>query len=263
MLLFDLLVGAHIVTGAVGLTTLWVPVLGRKGGADHRRFGRIFVRSLLATGCLALGISVCSLIAPLETHPFADDPAQVRGVFGWMMLYLAVFTINLSLYGRDCVRNRARHGRNRNPRNLALQAATSVLALNCAWQGWRLGEGLLVGIALVGLVAAVLFTRFILTPDPPANEWLVQHTRGLVGAGISVYTAFFAFGAVNFMPALAFNPGLWATPCTLGVGYLVWHQLRIRGTFRRLAVSSVPRDPRGGRPGTPPARSQPTASPPR
>ncbi len=233
MLLFDILLVAHILTGAVGLVTVWVPILGRKGGADHTRYGRLFARCLVATGLFAAGISLCTLAKPLETHPFADDAALVRGIFGWMMLYLAILTINLSLYGRACVRNRRHHARNRTALNLALQGATVAAAINCAWQGWLLGQALLMGIAVVGVAAGVLNTRFILRADPPPGEWLIQHQRGLVGAGISVYTAFLAFGAVNFMPAMAFSPLLWATPCTLGVAYLLVHQARVIAGRRR------------------------------
>ena len=136
--------------------------------------------------------------------------------------------------GLLCIRNRRRHERNRHPLNLFLQLATFVTAANCAVQGFALGNGLMVGISVVGLTAAILNTRFILRSAPPVNEWLIQHTRGLVGAGISVYTAFLAFGAVNLLPAYAFNPYVWATPTVLGVGLLLYHQFRITGQRRRV-----------------------------
>lgn len=236
MWLFDTLVALHIVTGTVGLVTLWVPIAGRKGGAAHRRWGLIFARALLATGILAIGISLVTLRWPLETHTFWDDAARIRGLFGWMMLYLATLTIQLSRYGLLCVRNRRNHAANREPLNVALQLATLATALNCAWHGALLDEPLMIGISVVGTASAVLNLKFIYTAEPPLNEWLVQHTRGLVGAGISVYTAFFAFGAVNFLPALALHPGLWATPCTLGVALLIYHQGRVMLQRRRLAA---------------------------
>ena len=92
----------------------------------------------------------------------------------------------------------------------------------------------MLGIAVVGLAAAILNTRFILTTTPPLNEWLIQHTRGLVGAGISVYTAFLAFGAVNLLPAYALNPYVWATPTVLGVSLLLYHQAKITLARRRV-----------------------------
>ena len=231
---FDTLVALHIVSGTVGLITLWVPIIGKKGSPTHRRWGRIFAHALLITGILAIGISVVTLLYPLETHPFSDDEALVRGLFGWMMLYLATLTIMLSRYGMWCIQNRANHKGNRTALNFALQGATFVTAANCAWQGYLINQPLMIGISIIGLLSAVLNTRFILQDKPPLNEWLIQHTRGLVGAGISVYTAFFAFGAVNFMPVLAFNPVLWSTPCTLGIALLLYHQYKIMMQRRRL-----------------------------
>lgn len=234
--LFEYLVWAHIATGSVGLATLWPPVLGRKGTPFHKACGKVFWGALLATGAIAVGISTCSLLAPLETHPFTDDAAFVRGMFGWMMLYLAVMTVNLAWYGRVIVQNRRNHPANRTLLVFLLQAATFVTAVNCAWQGFRIGQPLMVGMSVVGLAASVLNTQFLLRRDPPWNEWLIQHSRGLVGAGISVYTAFLAFGLVNSVPSLALNPALWAVPCTLGVAYLLWHQFRIVRERRRRAA---------------------------
>jgi hypothetical protein len=236
---FELLIAAHIVTGTIGLITLWIPIIGRKGSSLHKRWGHVFANALLLTGVFAAGISLCTLIAPIETHPFWDDAALIRAVFGWMMLYLAVMTINLAHYGRLCIRNRQDHARNRTVLNLSLQAATFFTALNCAIQGALIDKPLLIGMAIVGLAAGVLNSRFILRDSPPHQEWLIQHSRGLVGAGISVYTAFLAFGAVNFMPQFAFSPVLWATPCALGVGYLIYHQARIVLARQRRRTADV------------------------
>jgi len=231
---FDILVGMHIISGTIGLVTMWVPIIGKKGGEVHKRWGRIFAHALLITGILAIGISLVTLRYPLATHPFSDDVAMVRGMFGWMMLYLAMLTIMLSRYGMWCIQNRHQHEKNRHLPNLGLQAATFATAANCAWQGYLINQPLMIGISVIGLLSAVLNTRFIFQKAPPFNEWLVQHTRGLVGAGISVYTAFFAFGAVNLMPQLAFNPILWSTPCTLGVSLLLYHQFKIMLQRRRI-----------------------------
>ena len=231
---FNVLVGLHIISGTVGLVTMWVPVVGKKGSKTHKRWGRVFAQALLITGILAIGISLVTLRYPLETHPFATDAALVQGIFGWMMLYLATLTIMLSRYGLWCIQNRRNHKANKHFLNLALQAATFVTAANCAWHGYLINQPLMIGISVIGLLAAVLNTRFILQRDPPMNEWLIQHTRGLVGAGISVYTAFLAFGAVNLMPHLAFHPVLWSTPCTLGVALLLYHQFKVIMQRRKL-----------------------------
>ena len=234
--LFEALVIVHILTGSVGLICVWVPIIGKKGGRAHKRWGKVFAYSMLITGSVAIGISLCTLHSPLATHPFSDDEPLVRGLFGWMMLYLATLTIMLAWYGLLCIRNKERHGANKNAVNIVLQILTFAAAANCALHGIRLENGLMIGISIVGLTAAVLNTRFIFRREPPLNEWLIQHTRGLVGAGISVYTAFLAFGAVNLLPAYAFNPFVWSTPTVLGVGLLLYHQNRIMSQRRRLRL---------------------------
>jgi hypothetical protein len=53
-----------------------------------------------------------------------------------------------------------------------------------------------------------------------------------VGCGISVYTAFMAFGSLRIMPELALHPVLWAIPLVTGVSIIVWHWNKL-GAFRR------------------------------
>ena len=71
---FEVLVAAHIMSGSIGLIAFWVPVIGRKGGASHVYWGRIFIQSMLITGALAIGISTATLIvagAPASTTPLS------------------------------------------------------------------------------------------------------------------------------------------------------------------------------------------------
>lgn len=233
MFVFDALVAAHVVTGTTGLASVWVPILARKGSVNHKFWGRVFVGSMLATGTFAVGLSLCSLTWPLETHPFSDDAALVRGMFGWMMLYLGILTIALAWHSYVTVRHktdRALYGRGL---NVAIQAAMGLSALNCAVQGVLINQYLMVGVAVPGLAAAFLNSAYLRDRNPLRQEWLVQHFRSGIGTGISVYTAFFAFGAVNAVPSLAFNPVLWALPTVLGVGYMIHYQLQVtRQRFR-------------------------------
>ena len=221
-------VAAHIATGAIGLVLFWVPVIGRKGGATHRRTGRVFARCILATGCAAIGMSLCTLSDPLGTHPALADPVLVRGLFGWMMLYLATLTISLGWHGLMTIRNKADHAANRHWACVALQLAAIATALNCAAQGARIGQPLMMGIAVVGVASGVTNLVFIYTARPAPMAYLREHVKALVGAGISVYTAFMTFGLARLLPSHAFNPSLWAIPIVIGVSLIVYHQQRIR-----------------------------------
>lgn len=236
--LFRIFVALHIAFGSIGLVAFWLPILARKGGALHRSAGRVFTYTMLATGAAAVGISSCTLLAPLQTHPRLVghydarlglfDAALVRGIFGWMMLYLAVLTINLAWYGLLCVRNRRNHLDNRTWVNLALQVLLFVLAANCAGQGLLLHQPLMLGISLIGFATVATNVAFLATDAPRAGRWLLEHIKALVGAGISVYTAFSAFGAVQLFPTLALNPFLWSVPLAVGLTLIVYHQHGVR-----------------------------------
>jgi hypothetical protein len=223
---FHVLVAAHILTGTTGAIAFWIPVIGRKGGVDHKRWGRLFTRCMLATGALACAMSLLTLAAPMATHPHLAgklDAAFIQGVFGWMMLYMGILTINLAWYGWQCVLNRRQHEANRRPFNLALQGLVTVAALNCAWQGWRIDMFLMMAFSIVGVATGATNLWFIYKPRRAPHDWQKEHLKGLVGVGISVYTAFLAFGSVRLMPELALNPVMWSVPLAVGLGIILYH----------------------------------------
>ena len=135
--IFHALVSVHIVTGAIGLVSFWVPILARKGGDAHRVWGRRFVWLMLITGTVAVGISTTTVIAPVATHPHLmthpdfGSAESIRAIFGWMMLYLAILTVNLAWYGRMCTIHRRRHARHRSWHNMALQGILTLASINC------------------------------------------------------------------------------------------------------------------------------------
>ncbi len=239
--LHDLFIAAHIVIGSVGLVAFWVPVFGRKGGTPHRNWGTVFAYSMLAVGVLAIGISGTTLLDPAGTHPHMTfEPAFIANVFGWMMLYLAILTINLVCYGLACIANRRDHRRNRAWPHLALQALLLAATLNCALRGAMAGEPLMIGISAIGFATVGTNLWFIYSDGTDRQAWLRQHLKGLVGAGISVYTAFFAFGAVRLAPELALSPVLWAAPCITGLSIILYHWWDI---WRKTRGARAPRSP--------------------
>jgi len=241
---FEVLIALHITSGAPGLLTFWAPVIMKKGGDPHKFWGRAFTFAMLFTASVAAVMSVTTLIAPMATHPHLashpefSDPALVRGVFGWMMLYLAILTINLAWYGWRCIVNRADHLRNRDWRNMTLQALLAAASANCALQGALIGQAMMVGISLVGFATVATNLWFILKDAPGPMGWLLEHIKGIVGTGISVYTAFFAFGAVRLLPEAALSPVLWAVPLVVGLALIIYHQQKVRQRMkpRRIPV---------------------------
>jgi hypothetical protein len=242
---FHILIALHIMTGAPGLIGFWIPVAARKGAKVHRISGRIFVWLMLATASFAVMMATLTILDPVATHPklaahaLLGHPEIIRGIFGWMMLFLAILTINLAWYGRACIENRQDHARHRRPVNLALQAILVVAALNCAAQGALIGQWLMVGISFVGFATVGTNLWFMLRKAPRPLEWLTEHIKALVGTGISVYTAFLAFGAVRFVPELALSPVLWAIPLITGVSLILYHQRAVTAPLRRQRLKAA------------------------
>ena len=237
MSLFQLFLACHIITGATGLVLFWTPVLSRKGGAFHRLYGKWFSYSMLATGSFASSMAISTIIAPIENHHGIEDLALVRAIFGWMMLYLGVLTVALAWHGLGVARNRADHARNRAWLNVALQIAMTATALNCAIRGAAIGQPLMLGMATVGLIAGPMNLIYAFRARPGPRDYLIEHVKSSVGAGISVYTAFLAFGLVRAAPQLALNPLVWALPTFIGLGIIYYHRERIlRGARPAQAV---------------------------
>jgi len=237
--LFEWLVGLHIATGTVGLVVVWIPIAGRKGGALHRRAGTLFVQSMIATGFTAIGISITTLSDPTGTHPhlashaiFAD-PQTITNIFGWMMLYLATLTVNLARQGWLSMRNGLDHARNRVWHNLLSQVLLTVVSTNCFVRGALAAEPMMMGISMVGFATVATNLWFIYKPSPLPTDRIKEHIKCLVGAGISVYTAFFAFGAVRLIPELALQPGLWAIPLIVGLTLIIYHQRAVTRPARQ------------------------------
>ena len=242
---FDLFLIIHIAAGAIGLVTFWLPVLGRKGSDSHKRWGRVFARCIMVAGICAIAMSLLSLGWPLETHPQLTDATLVRGLFGWMMLYLAILTVSLVWHGLTAVELKADHAAHRRWFPVLLQVAVIVAAVNCAVRGYLIGQPIMIGISGIGLASAATNLWFIATPVPWRMQYLIEHFKALVGAGISVYTAFFAFGAVRLHPKSAFDPLLWATPCTIGLSIIVWHWWKAQKLKRQMAARLRDGVPRG------------------
>jgi hypothetical protein len=140
------------------------------------------------------------------------------------------------------VRNRNRAELNRTRAMYALQWLTIGAAINCAAQGWMMGEKLLIGLAIVGVATGWTNLHFLAKPSPTREDWLKEHVKALVGAGISVYTAFLAFGSVRLMPELALSPVMWGVPLAVGLVIIIWHRLALdraarqrRGTLAQAA----------------------------
>lgn len=235
---FSAFLVVHVATGAVGLFLFWVPVAGTKGAALHRRVGFWFSYLMYITASMAVGMSVNTVLAPAATHPhLADrDPEWIRNIFGWLMIYLAILTISLVRHGLQTVRHKKDHAAHRTVFDIGLQLLVIAFALHTAWRGWRADLPLLMGMPIVGIASGATNLYYIFRAPPARHLMVMEHLKALVGAGISVYTAFLAFGFVRLMPSHALNPKVWAVPLVVGLAIIIYHQVRLLLGARAVAA---------------------------
>lgn len=243
--LFRVFVWGHLVAGSVGLVLFWVVgVFSRKGAPLHKQLGLVFVSCMLFTGTLAVGMSTLTLIDPMATHPhFVEHPvfrdiALVRALFGWMMQFLALLTISLAWHGYGAVRNKRAHEGNRGWLNVTLNVVVIVTAINTAVQGVLVGQMVMLGLPIVGVASGVTNLLFVYNASPKRFAFMIEHVKALIGAGISAYTAFLAFGLVRLMPERVFSPVLWSLPLIVGLSIIIWHTARYM--LMRTAAARAP-----------------------
>jgi hypothetical protein len=235
MHLFEAIVVLHVLAGATGLISFWVPIAARKGSARHRTWGRVACRAFMGAGALAIAMALISLYGPEHRLPMIKDRVLFNGLFGWMMLYLGMLTIGFAHYGQAVIRHRAdRMALRRWPHQLIL-ALVVVLALNCGIYGLRTGQPLMSLVALVGLVAVATQLSYIWRARVLPGSHVPEHFRSLLGMGISAYTAFLSVGMIRLVPDHVFNPLVWAVPSIVGVSLILRYTLATRSPARRAA----------------------------
>ena len=228
MNMFGLIVVLHVLAGTVGLISFWVPIGARKGGVNHRRWGRVACRALMGAGALAIAMALLSLYGPEQRLPMIRDRVLFRGLFGWMMLYLGALTIAFAHYGQAVVAHRGRRAALRGWRHQSVAIVTVVLALNCGIYGLRTGQPLMALVALVGIVAVTTQLVHMWRRTVPMGSYIGEHFRSLIGMGISAYTAFLSVGMIRLVPDHVFNPLVWAVPSVVGVGLIIRYTARGR-----------------------------------
>lgn len=224
--LFHVFVVFHVIAGTIGLVAFWVPIATKKGAKTHRKGGKWALGGFIGAGALAIAMAVYSLIDTTR-HPEIEDRLLYEGLFGWMMLYLGVLTIGFADYGLAVIRHRTERSALRRLRYQLVIAAVVISGLWCGIFGYRVGDPLMVLVAVIGVISMIMQQVFVFreyvpglsAPEPKA--YVGEHFRALIGMGISAYTAFLSVGLIRLVPEEVFNPLIWAGPSVIGVSLII------------------------------------------
>ncbi|MCK6544508.1 hypothetical protein L6R52_01435 [Myxococcota bacterium] len=233
MIVRDVLVLAHVLGGGLGLASMVVPLVAKKGGRAHARAGWVFTAGMTLASVTGLVITAVWMFTPLTFKPLdgatpealAAHVASVRGG--------AVFLGGISILTLSALWSAIRAlGRKRAPEPSAarvdtlLPAVLILAGLASALYALATAKWLVLVFAVIELGTGAQDLRFARRPLSSRMAWWYQHMRGMMTAVIGAVTAFFVLGARTVIeplvpPSLAFLP--WLAPSLVIVpAFSVW-----------------------------------------
>lgn len=220
----------HIGVGSVALLLFWIPILGRKGGFNHRRFGRYFVWAMYTVATSGLIMSGLDLVQPLATHArgltlsqeeAAAATAEVRH-FALFLFSLSILVLTSTRQGSLVIRHKDQREALRSVPHTALCASLVLIGIVLLQQATVTGNVLFYIFGGLQVVSGIGSLRYNFKKEIHPKEWWIEHLSSLIGSGIGAYTAFFVFGGSQLFSSLfgeAFSSVsvfLWVFPGVIG-----------------------------------------------
>lgn len=241
----------HVIGGALGLLTFWLPVVFRKGSANHKRSGSWFVWGMSAAATTGLLMTGWWLIDPMiriermDSVP-ADMERAVRNVrlFGGFLGLLSLLLITNLRHGVLVLRVREQRAQLRTLPHLLLLAGCAMAGIAAIATGTVRQFVLLQAFGAICVFAAGTNLHYALKEHLSNREWWIEHMVNLFAAGIAAHTAFFVFGGARLIGELFSGNWQmlpWLLPTALGVpaSILVGRHYRRKFGLRAVAPAAV------------------------
>lgn len=227
-MLIDGLTGLHIVAGFVGLVAFWVPIFAKKGAANHKRFGKVFVN---AGWVVVASAAIASLINIAVALGHDLTPTQFHNIIGVrvFLLYLALVVGTQLYYGVLVFAEKKDQTKHATRFNYGLSyaltgASVVVIAYALIWKpgAWIV----LLALSPIGFLVSSGMRSYMGARIRSKRQWWYEHMGTFLTCGIAFHTAFAVFGAarlfsVAFEGPFAIIP--WIAPALIGVpGAMIW-----------------------------------------
>lgn len=212
----------HVAFGTVALATFWITAALRKGTRVHRRTGGAYL--LAMTGVLL-------------TTPMLAGAAFLAGntVAGAFLAYLTLITATAVWLAWRAIRDRAALARYFGPVHRGLAIANLAAGVAMAALGAAERAVILIGMALIGIVAGTQMLRLARRPPTDRHWWLERHWSAILGCGIATHIAFLNIGLQRLLPAdsaaLASYVG-WFGPIVGAIVASAWLRRKYAGGLR-------------------------------
>ena len=217
----------HIIFGFAGLAAFWIPILTRKGGRQHVKYGNLFLKCAY----IVLGSAEISVIYRLGKFILAGKgPAEAPMQFSFLLFlgYLALVTFIMIRHAILVLRYK------KNPELLqstgnrimaVLAILASVLLVVYTFTFAPPNKIILFVLSPLGISTGYGILKYLNSTISP-KSWVYEHIGGMLGGGIAFHTAFAVFGGARI-----FNLGLegglavlpWILPALIGIpASIIW-----------------------------------------
>lgn len=220
----------HIIVGSFALLLFWIPMLGRKGSVNHRRFGRYFVWGMYAVSGSGLLMSSLDLLFPLSMHASGVElsPAEAISVrsevreFALFLFSLSLLVLTSTRQGLLTIRHKSERAPLRAPVHTLLCTSLAGVGSLLLLRGLQEGAILFMLFGSLQLLSGLQNLHYNFKPVLREREWWLAHLNSIIGSGIGVYTGFFVFGGSRLFSGLFgdifsdYGILLWIAPGLIG-----------------------------------------------
>ncbi|PCJ39660.1 MAG: hypothetical protein COA71_13545 [SAR86 cluster bacterium] len=230
-MLQSLFIWLHVLAGFIGLTAFWIPVFTRKGGKNHRLYGKIFKYSaytLLAAAAIALIIRTPEFVAT----DFSNENEVMFLSFYLFITYL-LLVVYIGLRHGFLVLEHKRditeldNGLNNTLAYVSMAASVMLIAYAIIVSPGN--QLLLYALSPIGVASGLDIKTAIRNKHNYKKTWLYEHLGALLGTGIAFHTAFAVFGAgqlfnLNLSGSVQVLP--WIAPVLIGMpAIMIWTRI--------------------------------------
>jgi uncharacterized membrane protein YsdA (DUF1294 family) len=222
--LHSILLGFHILFGAMALVLFWMPVIMKKGSLDHIKYGRNYAKVMYTVAATGAIMAILVLMDPLMLKSSfitaeTDLQAFVTNVraFWLFLLYLCLLTFAGIRHGLLVLRVKAQRQRLRSPLHVLTLLALLIGGIALLSMGLIRHNTLHTIFGVLGTAIGTQMLRYCFAKQINHKQWLVEHLTSFIGTGIGAYTAFLAFGGRSLFSGLGeWQIIFWITPGLIG-----------------------------------------------
>lgn len=218
---------SHVIIGFLALILFWIPVVAKKGSRLHNQVGQWFVNAIWLVSVSGILMSVIVWWDPLAIRLPGETVSAERAtriiasqrMSSEFLLMLSLLVLVSVKQATLVLKARADRSQLRKWHHMIWVLALLLMALVVGTKGILHGQILLMIFGPIGLSASFGALRYIYKSELCPREWIIEHFTNIIGCGIGVYTAFFAFGGRQYLSELL--PGMlqiipWVLPGVLG-----------------------------------------------